>query len=410
LPKRSELKHSNLATLAGCQTFCVPLWWTGGRLVLIVLPFIFMNLNLVRGADTALSDTNLIPADIKLWSESMLWDEDISVSSGVGYNNNVLLSAFNPHGSAFVVNGLDLMVMRLPLDGWQIVGAVVGDDTRFWHDVGTSREDSFLGSINVQRELPDDWQVGWEERGLYEDEVLDVSTSSGVPATALVQGYGITGQPSLLHKFTWGLWVKLGVPFTRWLYQAPLDNYWEFGPVITAGYNLGKRGDITLSYGVSDQIHDQWVALDSVGQSESQNLQIWQHQVELDWHQYWDSRRHWRSATRLIFSDDEDNGGGWFNYYQYQVIQELSWQTDNWEIKGSAQLTYEDYPVQTIAPHTTQTLYRNFLDLSLEMERRLFKGLKVFGKAEYQRAVSNESLGAGDYNQTTVSGGLRYEF
>jgi hypothetical protein len=48
--------------------------------------------------------------------------------------------------------------------------------------------------------------------------------------------------------------------------------------------------------------------------------------------------------------------------------------------------------------------------LSLEAERRLFKGLKGFGKIEYQRAFSNEASNTGDYNGTTVSGGIRWEF
>jgi hypothetical protein len=45
--------------------------------------------------------------------------------------------------------------------------------------------------------------------------------------------------------------------------------------------------------------------------------------------------------------------------------------------------------------------------------------LKAFGKVEYQRAISNqlgldpisnETGSAGDYNGTTVSGGVRWEF
>lgn len=371
---------------------------------------LLLNSSPVSGADTGLSETNLIPEDMKLWTESMLWTEEASVSSGVGYNNNVLLSPFNARGSGYVIDSLDLMVIRLPLDGWQVVGALVGDDTRFWHDVGTSREDTFLGTISVERELPDDWQIAWEERGLYEDEVLDVTTAQALPTTALVEGYGITGQPSARHDLAGGVWLKLEVPFTRYYYEAPLDDYWELGPVITAGYDLGKQTEITLSYGASYQMHDEWTALTAFGQPESQNLEILQHQVTLSWRQYWDAKQHWRSSTRFIFADDLDNGGGWFNFKQYQVIEELSWQTDNWEIKGSAQLTYQDYPVQTLAGHDPQLLYRNFLDLTLEIERRVFKGLKVFGKSEYQRAVSNELGGAGDYNQTMVSGGLRYEF
>lgn len=340
----------------------------------------------------------------------MLWDEQVSLSSGLGYNNNVLLSAFNPHGSAFNINGLDLMVMRVPLDGWRIVGSIIGDDIRYWHDVGTSREDSFVGSLRVERDLPDGWRAGLEARGLYEDQVLDTTTSLGVPTTALVEGYGITAQPSLRKDLVDGLWFKLEVPVTRWLFQAPLDNYWEFGPVLTAGYDFNPRADVTLSYGASYQNHDEWMALDAYGRPLPQLLEIFQDRAELAWHQYWDADRHWRSSTRLVFSYQEDNGGGYFNYYQYQAIEDLRWQTDDWNLQGSAQIAYQDYPVQTIEPHNPQTLNRNLLNLSLEAERRLFKGWKSFAKLEYQRAVSNQGGDAGDFNATTVSGGLRYEF
>jgi len=418
LLNRRNPQRSRLATLAGCQTFCACLRQNFRRCLIIISAF-FLLMPSVRGAETALSETNLIPENMKLWTESMLWDEQISLSSGLGYNNNVLLSAFNPQGSAFFINGLDLVVMRLPLDGWQVVGAITGDDIRYWHNVGTSREDSFIASLRVERELPDGWQAGLEARGLYEDQVLDVTTSLGVPATELVEGYGIMGIPSLRKALMAGLWLKLEVPVTRWNFDAPLDDYWEFGPVVTVGCDFGKRADVTLSYGASYQQHDEWVALDQYGRPLPQLLEIFQDRVELAWHQYWDSRQRWRSSTRLIFAYNEDNGGGWFNYYQYQAVEDLRWQTADWKITGRAQLAYEDYPVQTIEPHNPETLYRNLLDLSLEVERRLFKGLKAFGKVEYQRAISNqlgldpisnETGSAGDYNGTTVSGGVRWEF
>jgi hypothetical protein len=380
------------------------------RRSLTVITFFLLFIFRVRGAETELSETNLIPENTPLWTESMLWDEQISLSSGLGYNNNVLLSAFNPHGSAFFINGLDLIVMRLPLDGWKIVGSITGDDIRYWHNVGASGEDSFISSLGVERELPDGWQAGLEALGLYENEVLDISTSQGVPVTALVEGYGITGQPSLRKDLMAGLWLKLEVPVTRWYFEAPLDDYWEFGPIVTAGYDFGKRADITMSYGASYQSHDEWMALDAFGRPLSQRLEIFQHRAELAWHQYWDSHRRWRSSTRLIFVYKEDNGGGYFNYYQYQAVEDVLWQTADWKITGSAQAAYEDYPVQGIGILNGETLHRALLDLSLEVERRLFKGFKGFAKLEYQRAISNEAASAGDYNGTTVSGGLRWEF
>ncbi len=340
----------------------------------------------------------------------MLWSEQGAVSSGVGYNNNVLLSAFNPQGSGFFVNELDWVVTRVPLDGWQVVGSFLGDDIRYWRDAGTTSEDSFLGSLSVERALPAEWQAGLEARGLFEKQVLDISTAAGTPATALVKGYGLTAQPYLRKGLPAGFWVKLEMPVTRWYLEAPEDDYWDFGPVATVGCDLGRQADVSLSYGVSYQPHDQWEVPTIGGQLTPQLLEIFVQQAEATWHQYWDQQRHWRSSTRLTFAYRQDNGVGYFNYYLYQVSEDLRWQIHGWQIDGSVQFAYEDYPVQDNGEYNGVTLNREVLDLNLEVERRLYRQLKCFSKVEYQQSVSNYVEDADDYDGTTVSGGLRLDF
>lgn len=409
LLKQPHLQHLGLATLTGCQTFCAvcrPTSWRWRRIFL--LPFLFILT--AHAADSEISETNLIPQNISLWTESLLWTEQGDFSSGLGYNNNVLLSHFDPQGSAFVVNSLDWAAIRLPLDGWKIVAAIVGDDTRFWRDAGANNEDSFIASVDVQRELPDDWQAGAEIQGLYEKQVLDLSTIVSSPITALVQGYGLTAQPYLRKDLPAGFWLKLEMPVTRWYLQSPLDNYWDFGPVVTAGCDLGTRADVAMSYGVSWQPHDQWDALNDEDLPLPQHLEIFQQTLALAWHQYWDSQKRWRSSTRLTFVCREDNGAGYFNYYQYQASEDLRWHNANWQIKGSAQIVDEDYPIQGTGILNGQTLCLELLNFSLEVERRLYKRLKAFANVEYQQALSNYYDNAYDYNGTTVSGGLRLEF
>jgi hypothetical protein len=194
------------------------------------------------------------------------------------------------------------------------------------------------------------------------------------------------------------------------LLAAPLDDYWEFGPVLTVGCDVGNYSEFTASYGASYQPHSTWVALNPFGGRLPQRLEIFQDRTEFAWRQYWDSHRHLHSASRLIFAYDEDNGGGYFNYYQYQIVEDLFWQTAGWQVKGSAQQVYEIYPVQPIGILNGQTLDRNLLDLSLEVERRLFKRLKGFAKVEYHRGHSNYVAGGDDYFARTYSGGLRLEF
>ena len=343
----------------------------------------------------------------------MLWDEQVTVSSGLGYKNNVLLSQYNLQGSAFNINGIDWMVMRVPLDGWQIVGSLIGDDTRYWQNVGTDREDSFVGSLQLQRTFSRGWQAGLELRGLYEDQVLDISLDQGSPTTALVEGFALTVQPSLRKDLGESLWLKVEMPVSRWLLAAPMDDYWDFGPVATAGYNFSRQSDVTLSYGAAFQPHDTWVALDQYGyapKEDPQLLDIFQQRTELAWHQFWDAHRRWRSSTRAILAWKKDNSSGYFNYFQYQLIGDLRWQTKDWQIQGSVQLANEDYPIQKIGPYTSTTLSRALWEVSLEAEHRLYLGLKGFAKLQYDRCLSNEAESAGNYNATTISGGLRYEF
>jgi hypothetical protein len=378
----------------------------------MTLGMLFGALFRLQGADLSLSETDLIPKDLQLWDESMLWSDQISVFSGLGYKDNVLLSPFNPHGSAFVVNGLDAVIIRLPLDGWKVEGTISGEDRQYWRDVGTSSEDLFIAGLRLQREWVEGWQAGLELRGLYENRVLDISPQPRVPATVLVRGESFTVQPSLRKDLVSGWWLQLEMPVSRYWLASPLDDYWEFGPVVTAGYDIGKRSEITLNDGVTYQNHNAWVAYaDPNGNLPlPQKLEIFQNQTELAWRQYWDAHLRWQTFTHLVFDSLEDNGGGYFNEYQYQVLQDLRWQTADWLIKGSVALSYEDYPVQGVGKLNGQTLYRDLWDLSGEVERRLYKRLKVYAKLEYQRAISNEVLDAQDYHATTVSGGLRWEF
>jgi len=340
----------------------------------------------------------------------MLWDKQLTLSSGFGYKDNVLLSSFAPRGSQFFINGLDLMVLRVPLDGWQVVGSVIGDDIRYTQQVGTNSEDLFVASLRVQRDLTQDWKAGLEVRGTYEKEVLDISTSQGAPATALVDGYAYTLQPSLRKDFDSWFWLQLQTPVTHWFFQAPLDEYWEYGPVITAGHDFGEAAAVTLSYGLDEQPHEKWVALDAYGRRLNHALKIEQQRAELAWRQYWDSLHYWRSSSRLVFAPRRDNGGGYFNCYQYQAIQDLTFQTTNWLVKASAQLVYEIYPVQGVGILNGEILGRDLVTLSFEAERRLYRGWKAYGNWEYQQAHSREAAAAGDYLARTISFGLRYEF
>jgi len=139
-----------------------------------------------------------------------------------------------------------------------------------------------------------------------------------------------------------------------------------------------------------------------------ERLAVWEQTAELKWALLWGAAHCWRSTTKLGFQYDQDNGGGFYNYYLCSLSEELRFHTENWEIKGSAGVSYYNFPVQTTDVPPNPTLHLTVLNVTLGLERRIYKALKVFGQYEYERDLSDES--DSQYTVNIVSGGLSWEF
>ena len=165
----------------------------------------------------------MISGQESLWTESMLWDKQVTVSSGIGYRDNIFLSPFAPRASAFFVNGLDLTVLRMPLDGWKIVGLITGEEMHDRRNLGTNSEDplyrpacAWSGSCLMAG------RRRWNGRASLEKQVLDVTTSRAAPVTALVEGYGLSGRPFRAQRLPEWVVVQVELPFRRLVSAKPV--------------------------------------------------------------------------------------------------------------------------------------------------------------------------------------------
>jgi hypothetical protein len=362
-------------------------------------------------SDTSTNGLELIPEKSSLWSESFLWDKEITVRAGIGYRDNVLLSPSAVQGSGFFTSGLDLTIFRLPLNGLGFILTVTGDDVRYWRDVaGVQGEDSFLTSAQIEKYLQEQWRIGLELKYLYTDQVALALIQTGGVRAVVGKGHTVGVRPFVRQDLGTNWWLQLGFPVEREWWQTPLDDNWKFGAQVVLARGYGHGSQVALTLGGAYTAHDGWLATDAEGTDiAGRKLAIWQQTAELKWDHRWDAAQRWRSITKLGFQHEQDNGGGFYDYCLYSLSEELRFTTKNWELKGTAGVSYYDFPVQPAdltAPGPT--LNMTTLNLTLRGERRIYKALKVFGAYEYERALSNQPESR--YVENVVSTGMSWEF
>jgi hypothetical protein len=361
-----------------------------------------------KATNSTAEDLLLIPEDAKLFKESMLWQHTVSLRTGAGYDDNVLLSPGAPQGSAFATAGLDGSFSRLPLDGWGVDLVVSGDDVRYLQDVPTGGTDFWLADLTLKRFLGDNWVAGVETSENYLDEVDYVDALTG-PEFLDIQGDILNIKPFVRRNLGTNWWSELDFPAAREVLAAPLDNVWKYGPQLQLGFSDDRQQALTLSYQVQWFDHDDWPALSADGLAiGTRTLSLIEQRIDLDWRQYWDDASHWSTDTKLAYVRDEDNGGDFFNFDEYSASERLRYRSKNWEWAATVRGGYLDYPVQRTGIISGPTLDEVLLHATIHGERRLTGWLKVYAEYNYARVLSN--LSDIRYAANTVTLGLIWEF
>src|SRR5262249_44710054 len=150
---------------------------------------------------------------------------------------------------------------------------------------------------------------------LYQDQVLDVSTTETNRSAIPVLGHSFLARPGLRADLPHALWLGVEVPVNRRFLDAPLDDLWEFSVRGTLAWSYGNQSEINLISEPTDRRYDNDPALQADGTPLPQTRRAFQqNDVRLLWRHYWDKERHWRTTTKLGYRVNDDNGGGYFDY------------------------------------------------------------------------------------------------
>ncbi|HTX21515.1 MAG TPA: hypothetical protein VMD27_06640 [Candidatus Aquilonibacter sp.] len=333
------------------------------------------------------------------------WNENVVITTGLGYKDNVFLTHTPSGGSGFLLTGVNADFFKFSASGWQNFFLINGYDSLYWNNPTIGHEDLWTAAFDTRKKIAPDWTVGALALYAYEGMVVDLASEENVQgAPAKIAGHTLALQPFLRRDFHTNWWLQLEPDVTRQFLAIPGNDfsYTRFGPKFTLGHDYGRRSELSLSYEVYGQRYDSQpeTTADGTAIPSTTRWDVRQH-VELQSRYYWDAQRRWSSDSKVDFEYSEDNSAGFFNYYRYGCSEELDYQAKTWNARAAADAAQYDYPNPNQADITR-------VDVTLRAEKNLTKWLKLFGEYKYERSLSSRTIE--DYQANTVSGGVEWVF
>ena len=338
------------------------------------------------------------------------WYKNISLHSGFGYKDNVVLSSFAPKGSGFWSAGGDVLVYRLPSHGWQFNAFASLENVGYLdQSTGVANEQVGLATAQLTKDLGQGWRSGLSLSYTFSHQVLDVTaTQTNQFTIGEVLGHNATARWYVRKDFK-ANWVEAEASVTRQFLKAPLDNTWQAGPRLTAGHSYGRGSDVTLSYQWYYVAFDTREQVDAMGFTvPDTSLRFHPHVVELSWHHVWDEKSRWHTTTKAGLELSLDNSSGYFDYRLYRLSQQISYTAPTWQISLQLRLNHYDYSVQTVSLAELTLRQKTTLSTSLRAEKNLGKAWKIYASHAYDQSLSNVSLDR--YRANTTSAGVEWHF
>ena len=362
------------------------------QLVALMLTCVFLGLTIF-----AEESTNHSPLAV--------WDYSAQLAVGAGYRNNVLRSSIEIEDSFFILTSADASLMRFSDSGALFMVYFYGEDTRYTDAPSVNYEQFLTATAQIIQPVGDRSETGLEANYLYQHQVIDASATEVDLQRVLVLGHSASLRPHWKHRM--GRWEsKLDGAVTRQIFEHELDDYWEGEVRLTMTRNYGHRSLFSIGYLPMLRLYDTRNQYDSSGNKiEGTDLTYLQNEVGGEWKHNLNAERSWRTASKLSYMVNCDNGSGYFDYDRLLFREQVRWVKGNWEIKATGRLGWYFYKEQTVADERRE---RSYAMLSIRAEHLLGKHWRLYVDGEHEWSMSNDPLD--EYRSWMVSAGVGYEF
>lgn len=346
---------------------------------------------------------------------SILWDTTLTLRAGVGYKDNPLLSPLDSANTPIGQFGLDLLILRLPVDAHRFTFYFSADYRPYFDPVPTipgqppaEKEQLYVTQAAYKYQLSRAWQVGLTAQHYYTEQVFDASEIGGVAGTVRSVGHTFGINPSLRYRRTDGAYLGAELVANRQIFSESISGYWEYGPKALAGWQYATNSSIELAFTFLERPFDSRLLTDMLGTPLAGTLLTATDQREdIVWRHAWDPRRHVQTTFRAYHLRREDNGDGFMNYDRYGLVGSVQLRLSRWTSRSTVRWSNYDFDFQIVSIFNPVPRTRQDLEFEQRVECNVTDTWRLYGEYLYEQLRSNYP--SDNYQANTFMIGTEYD-
>ncbi len=337
------------------------------------------------------------------------WDFSSNAKVGWGYSDNVLLATVNPQSGDYLHTELELFLLKFPDEKGEFFAFLNGRDLRYFDVDGADKDQILLIDAEWKRYLTDSLTGALEGQYIFLDQVLDLSLSDRDVSRERIQynGYGIGGDLLFSplesnNKFSLET-MALHEDFQEVLgenFLGRIELSWERPMWQDAKFKGELRSEI--------RDYDSRSARDAFGRPvDGPLLETKRNSATLDVTQGWGKEKFLSSSFQVKYSENRDNGSGYYDYDQWALEFSLDGDWEGIESRFSIGVDESKFLIQRADRFSPEP--REKIDYIAEffVRKELWKRISVYLLGNYEESTSN--VVEDEYNVFSASLGFQID-